>query len=82
MFAGNLRGVTQTLPLLIYQDFELSFDVALAISALLVVVSAAVLITVKLTRAPAGRARGADRRFLASAVRTAPDAVRRGPSHS
>jgi molybdate transport system permease protein len=47
MFAGNLRGVTQTLPLLIYQDFELSFDVALAISALLVVVSAAVLITVK-----------------------------------
>ena len=26
MFAGNLRGVTQTLPLLIYQDFELSFD--------------------------------------------------------
>ena len=23
MFAGNLRGVTQTLPLLIYQDFEL-----------------------------------------------------------
>jgi molybdate transport system permease protein len=28
MFAGNLRGVTQTLPLLIYQDFELSFDAA------------------------------------------------------
>ncbi len=48
MFAGNLRGTTQTLPLLIYQDFELSFDVALAISALLVVVSAAVLITVKI----------------------------------
>jgi molybdate transport system permease protein len=48
MFAGNLRAVTQTLPLLIYQDFELSFDLSLAISALLVVVSAAVLITVKL----------------------------------
>jgi molybdate transport system permease protein len=47
MFAGNLRDVTQTLPLLIYQDFELDFDVALAISALLIVVSAAVLITVK-----------------------------------
>ena len=27
MFAGNLRDVTQTLPLLIYQDFELDFDV-------------------------------------------------------
>ena len=53
MFAGNLRGMTQTLPLLIYQDFELSFDVSLAISALLVVVSAAVLITVKLPRAAA-----------------------------
>ena len=48
MFAGNLRGVTQTLPLLIYQDFELGFDLSLAVSALLVVVSAAVLITVKL----------------------------------
>ncbi len=37
MFAGNLRGTTQTLPLLIYQDFEVSFDLSLAISALLVV---------------------------------------------
>ena len=35
MFAGNLRGTTQTLPLLIYQDFEVSFDLSLAISALL-----------------------------------------------
>jgi molybdate transport system permease protein len=59
MFAGNLRGVTQTLPLLIYQDFELSFDVALAISALLVVVSAALLITVKLVVRVPGKARGA-----------------------
>ena len=33
MFAGNLRGVTQTLPLLIYQDFELDFDVSLSRSA-------------------------------------------------
>ena len=69
MFAGNLRGTTQTLPLLIYQDFELNFDVALAIGALLVIISAAVLITVKgLARLP-GRARSADPAFLASAVR-------------
>jgi molybdate transport system permease protein len=60
MFAGNLRGVTQTLPLLIYQDFELSFDVALAISALLVVVSAAVLITVKVLVRLSARARGGE----------------------
>jgi molybdate transport system permease protein len=58
MFAGNLRAVTQTLPLLIYQDFELSFDVALAISALLVVVSAALLLTVKLIVHVPGKARG------------------------
>ena len=70
MFAGNLRAVTQTLPLLIYQDFELSFDLALAISALLVVVSAAVLITVKLVSRLPGRARGADAVFMASAVRS------------
>jgi molybdate transport system permease protein len=57
MFAGNLRDVTQTLPLLIYQDFELDFDVSLAISALLVVVSAAVLITVKVIVRLSARAR-------------------------
>jgi molybdate transport system permease protein len=68
MFAGNLRGTTQTLPLLIYQDFELSFDVALAIGALLVVVSAAVLITVKLFLRLPGRARGADDAFITAAV--------------
>ena len=48
MFAGNLQGVTQTLSLLIYQRFEVSFNLTLAISALLVIVSAAILITVKL----------------------------------
>jgi molybdate transport system permease protein len=68
MFAGNLRGVTQTMPLLIYQDFDLNFDLSLAISALLVVVSAAVLITVKLVSRLPGRTRGADTVFLASAA--------------
>ena len=69
MFAGNLRGVTQTMPLLIYQDFDLNFDLALAISALLVVVSAAVLITVKLVSRLPGRASSADTVFMASAVK-------------
>jgi molybdate transport system permease protein len=69
MFAGNLRGVTQTLPLLIYQDFELSFDAALAIGALLVIVSAAVLIAVKLLSRLPGRARSSAGTFIFSAVR-------------
>jgi molybdate transport system permease protein len=72
MFAGNLRGTTQTLPLLIYQDFELSFDVALAIGALLVVISAAVLIVVKLLVRLPGRSRDADAAFIASAVSHGP----------
>jgi molybdate transport system permease protein len=48
MFAGSLQGVTQTLSLAIYEQFDLDFDVALAISALLIVVSAVVLLSVKL----------------------------------
>ena len=48
MFAGSLQGVTQTLSLAIYEQFDVDFDVALAIGALLVVVSAVVLLAVKL----------------------------------
>jgi molybdate transport system permease protein len=48
MFAGSLQGVTQTLPLAIYAQLDLDFDVALAMGAFLVVVSVAVLLTVKL----------------------------------
>lgn len=47
MFAGSLRGVTQTLPLAVYAEFDVNFDVALAVSALLVVISAALLVTLK-----------------------------------
>jgi molybdate transport system permease protein len=47
MFAGSLRGVTQTLPLAVYAEFDVDFDVALAVSALLVVISAALLVTLK-----------------------------------
>ena len=48
MFAGSLQGVTQTLSLAIYAQFDLNFDVALALGALLVIVSAAILLTAKL----------------------------------
>jgi molybdate transport system permease protein len=48
MFAGSLQGVTQTLPLAIYAQLDLDFDIALALGAFLVVVSVAVLLTVKL----------------------------------
>ena len=52
MFAGSLQGVTQTLPLAIYQAFDLQphgFTTALAMSALLVVVSGALLVALRLT---------------------------------
>ena len=42
------RGSTQTLPLAIYAQFEADFDVALAMGALLVVVSFALLLSLKL----------------------------------
>jgi molybdate transport system permease protein len=48
MFAGSLQGVTQTLPLAIYAQFENRFEVALAIGGLLVVVSALILVVLKL----------------------------------
>jgi molybdate transport system permease protein len=48
IFAGSFPGVTETLPLAIYAEFDRNFDVALAIGALFVVVGAAILVTVKL----------------------------------
>jgi molybdate transport system permease protein len=48
MFAGSLRGVTQTLPLAVYAEFDSNFTIALAVSALLVLISAALLITIKI----------------------------------
>ena len=39
MFAGNLEGVTQTMPLAIYLGLERQLGVALALSVLLIVVS-------------------------------------------
>jgi molybdate transport system permease protein len=48
LFAGSLRGVTQTAPLAIFERFATDFSGALALSAVLVALSAAILIGVKL----------------------------------
>jgi molybdate transport system permease protein len=48
MFAGNMPGVTQTMPLAIYSSFEGDMGPALAISILLVAISFGVILTVKL----------------------------------
>ncbi len=48
VFAGNVRGQTQTLTLAVYEQLETDFDVALAIGILLVVLSAGVLVLYKL----------------------------------
>jgi molybdate transport system permease protein len=50
MFAGSFQGVTQTVPLAIYDLFSTDFDAALALSAVLVAVSAAILLAVKLVQ--------------------------------
>ncbi len=47
MFAGSFQGVTQTLSLAVYQAFDIDFDLALAIGALLVLASALVLFLAK-----------------------------------
>jgi molybdate transport system permease protein len=47
MFAGSFQGITQTVPLAIYDRFSTNFDSALALSAVLVGVSAAILLSVK-----------------------------------
>src|SRR5207302_10885532 len=47
IFAGSLQGVTQTLPLAIYAQFGVNFDVALAISALFVLVGTGILVGLK-----------------------------------
>ncbi len=48
MFAGSLQGVTQTLSLAIYYEFDQSFDATLAMSGVLVVVSGLLLLTLRI----------------------------------
>ncbi len=51
MFAGSLQGRTQTLPLAVYTQFEAQggLTIALAISSLLVIISLAILLSLKAT---------------------------------
>jgi len=48
MFAGSLQGVTQTLPLAIYSEFDQNFDAALAVSGVLILISAVLLLTLRI----------------------------------
>jgi molybdate transport system permease protein len=48
MFAGSLQGVTQTLPLAIYAEFDRNFDATLAMSGVLVLLSIALLLGLRI----------------------------------
>ena len=48
MFAGSLQGVTQTLPLAIYAEFDQDFDAAVAMGAVLVLFSLVLLVSLRL----------------------------------
>jgi molybdate transport system permease protein len=51
MFAGNMPGVTQTMPLAVYVGMNSNFDLGLTISILLVIISFIIIFTVRfLTR--------------------------------
>jgi molybdate transport system permease protein len=56
MFAGNLRGVTQTLPIAVYSALEADLGVAQALSVLLVVVALGLLLVARTALARATRA--------------------------
>jgi molybdate transport system permease protein len=55
MFAGSFQGITQTAPLAIYAQFATDFPAALALSAVLVIVAAGLLLSVKLASSTALR---------------------------
>jgi molybdate transport system permease protein len=51
IFAGNFRGITQTIPLAIYSEFQSNIDVAVALSVLVLGFAFAVILSVRyLTR--------------------------------
>ena len=55
LFAGSFPGVTQTVPLAIYERFARDLDGALSLAAVLVAVSAAILLSLKLLGGDAAR---------------------------
>ncbi len=67
MFAGSLQGRTQTMPLMIYAELDRDFDVALAVGALLVLVSLVILLVSKLPRTWTGSRSTSPTRFARSA---------------
>jgi molybdate transport system permease protein len=52
LFAGSFQGTTQTLPLAVYSLFDANLDQAIAVGVLLIIVSAAILLTSKLLTRP------------------------------
>jgi molybdate transport system permease protein len=48
MFAGNVEGRTQTLPLLVYSEFQGSLEASVAAAAILIIAAAGVLLGVRL----------------------------------
>jgi molybdate transport system permease protein len=48
MFAGNIQGATQTLPLVVYSEFQSSLDASIAAAAILVLAALGVLVSVRL----------------------------------
>jgi len=46
-FAGNMPGVTQTMPLAVYLALQTDLDAAVALSVLLLLVSLAVLLSIR-----------------------------------
>jgi molybdate transport system permease protein len=50
MFAGNIGNRTQTLPLVVYSEFQSSLDASVAAAAVLVTAAFGVLVAVRLTR--------------------------------
>ncbi|HEX4365150.1 MAG TPA: ABC transporter permease [Solirubrobacteraceae bacterium] len=61
MFAGSFQGITQTVPLAIYTLFANDFNGALALSAVLVAVSAGLLLSIKLLTGSSWLGAGASR---------------------
>ena len=47
LFAGNLEGVTQTMPMAIYLGFERNLGIALSLSVVLIIVSVVLLMLTK-----------------------------------
>ena len=54
LFAGNIEGRTQTLPLLVYSEFQDSLDAAMAAATILVLAALGVLVAVRALHWPAG----------------------------